>query len=590
LYFVIYLACGLYLWLLGVAVFGGWETGRSLFRAPWLGYAVLIACLQIAHFFSAINAVFSWTFLAVSLVCAGVVVALRFRRISFNVKALPAMSPLVWLALLMAVAWLAFRPVFNITTQEITNYDVGLYYLQAMAWTTAFPVVPGLGNLLLHLGFNQSAFLVTSFLDSLGPYLWSYALLGGVLPWLGLTLSGFALLQGLCAILGIQRKPLEPIEKAYAISLPAWIYTLLINNISGNSPDIAVACLQIHLFLCFASFLAARENKAVFELSELIVLSALILCVKLSSIYFAAAISLLSVGIALTRIDASRLLGIKQMLYATLAVLVLCLPWTARGIIASGYPLFPSTALAAPVAWRVPKADVSRFYDITVFMGRHPYPNPPKLQGAVAWVPMFLRSIWDLKDQFARPLSLGGLMMMFFLLLAWKSENFRQRLRDLLFLILPVAFALLVWFFTAPNPRYLGSITWLLPLVASLALISDISLSARAFVAFAFCISYFALGTLRYNTEWAWKKRAPEFQEIRRVDIREGENTFGVRLHYPRKGNQTFDAPLPSAMFLHPTLKFLDETRGLAGGFCDARIEGHGRESEDRSISRRVAD
>jgi hypothetical protein len=590
LYFVIYLACGLYLWLLGVAVFGGWETGRSLFRAPWLGYAVLIACLQIAHFFTPINVVFSWTFLAVSLVCAGVVVALRSRRISFDVKALPAMSPLVWLALLMAVAWLAFRPVFNITTQEVTNYDVGLYYLQAMAWTTTFPVVPGLGNLLLHLGFNQSAFLVTSFLDSLGPYLWSYALLGGVLPWLGLTLSGFALLQGLCAMLGIQRRPLEPIEKAYAISLPAWIYTLLINNISGNSPDIALACLQIHLFLCFASFLAARESKAVSELSELIVLSALILCVKLSSIYFAAAIGLLSVGIALTRIDAPRLLGSKQMLYATLAALVLCLPWTARGIIASGYPLFPSTALAAPVAWRVPKADVSRFYDITVFMGRHPYPNPPKLEGAVAWVPMFLRSIWDLKDQFARPLSLGGLWMMLFLLLAWKSENFRQRLRDLLFLILPVAFALLVWFFTAPNPRYLGSITWLLPLVASLALISDISLPARAFVAFAFCVNYFALGTLRYNTEWAWKKRAPEVQEIRRVDIREGENPFGVRLHYPRKGNQTFDAPLPSAMFLHRTLKYLDETRGLAGGFCDARIEGRGSESEDRSTRRRVAD
>ena len=583
MYFLIYVACGLYLWFLGAAVFGGWETGRSLFRAPWLGYAVLVACLQIAHFFTAINPTFSWTFLGVSFLCAGGIVALRLRRIAFNAKTLPAMLPLAWLALLMAVAWLAFRPVFNVTTQEVTNYDVGLYYLQAMAWTTTFPVVPGLGNLLLHLGFNQSAFLVTSFVDSLGPYLWGYSLLGGVLPWLGLTLSGFALLQGLCAVLGIQRKPLEPIEKAYAISLPAWIYTLLINNISGNSPDIALACFQIHLFLCFASFLAARESKSADELSELIVLSALILCVKLSSIYFTAAIGLLSVGIALTRIGAPRLLGSKQMLYATLAVLVLCLPWTARGIIGSGYPLFPSTAIAAPVAWRVPKADVSGFYDITVFMGRYPYPNPTKVEGAFAWVPKFLRSIWDLKDQFPRPLSLGGLWMMLFLLLAWKSANFRQRLRHLLFLILPVAFALLVWFFSAPNPRYLGSITWLLPLVASLALISNLSLSARAFVAIAFCVNYFTLGSLRYNTEWAWKKRASGFQEIRRTDIREGENRFGVRLHYPRKGNQTFDAPLPSAMFLHSTLKFLDETRGLAGGFRDARIDDQGREIGDGS-------
>ena len=143
------------------------------------------------------------------------------------------MPPLLWFGLLFAVAWLAFRPVFNIATQKIVHYDVGYYYLQTIAWTTAFPIVPGLGNLLLELGFNQSAFLVPAFLDSLGPHLWGYSLLGGVLPWLGLTLSIFALVQGLCALF-VLRKRLEPIEKAYAISLPAWIYTLLINNISAQ--------------------------------------------------------------------------------------------------------------------------------------------------------------------------------------------------------------------------------------------------------------------------------------------------------------------------------------------------------------------
>ena len=149
-----------------------------------------------------------------------------------------------------------------------------------------FPIVPGLGNLLLHLGFNQSAFLVPAFLDSLGPHLWAYSLLGGIFPWLGLTLSVFALVQGLCALFLLRRR-LEPIEKAYAISLPAWMYTLLINNISGNSPDIALACLQIHIFLCFASFLAARGSQAVrLQLSELIILSALSVCVKLNSVFF----------------------------------------------------------------------------------------------------------------------------------------------------------------------------------------------------------------------------------------------------------------------------------------------------------------
>ncbi len=140
-----------------------------------------------------------------------------------------------------------------------------------------------------------------------------------------------------------------------------------------------------------------------------------------------------------------------------------------------------------------------------------------------------------------------------------------------------------MWFLTAPNPRYLGSITWLLPLAASLALISDISLSAFAFVALAFCVNYFALGTLRYNTEWSWKKPSPRLPEIPKVDIREGDNPFGVHLFYPRKGDQTFDAPLPSAKTLHPTLKYLDETRGLSAGFRDARIDDGSGENENRS-------
>lgn len=183
-----------------------------------------------------------------------------------------------------------------------------------------------------------------------------------------------------------------------------------------------------------------------------------------------------------------------------------------------------------------------------------------------------------MKDQFATPLSLGSVWALLLLTFAWKNADFRRKLGHLLLMILALAFALVMWFFTAPNPRYLGSITWLLPLAASLALVSDLSLSGRAFVALAFCVNYFALGTLRYNTEWSWKKRVPGIPEIGRVDILEGDNPFGVRLNYPSKGDQTFDAPLPSAKAMHPSLKFLDETRGMAGGFRDARIDDQGRE------------
>ena len=64
------------------------------------------------------------------------------------------------------------------------------------------------------------------------------------------------------------------------------------------------------------------------------------------------------------------------------------------------------------------------------------------------------------------------------------------------------------------------------------------------------------------------EETGPSIPEISKVDIREGANPFGVHLYYPRKGDQTFDAPLPSAKTLHPTLKYLDETKGLSGAFA----------------------
>ena len=558
MFFLIYLACGLYLWLLGAAVFGRWETWRSLFRAPWLGYAVLIACLQIAHFFTALSPAFSWAFLAASSLCAAGIVAMRFRNVPFKTKELPAMPRLVWFALLIGVAWLAFRPVFNITTQEIVHYDVGYYYLQTIAWTTTFPIVPGLGNLLLNLGFQSISLSRRVTFRFLGP-----SSLGLFSAWRTPALAGphaFGVRTAAGRVRGIVNQEAARTDREGLRDFPAGLdlhrarkqhLQQFSRHSFGLPPNSSL--------LCFASFLAAaKESQTILsEFGELIVLGALSLCVKLNSIFFVAAIGLLSLGVASTRIGAPRLLGSKQLLYAALAALVLYLPWTARGIIISGYPLFPSTVLAAPVAWRVPKADVSHFYDITVYWGRQPYYDLAKVKSGFAWVPEWLQRIRELKDQFARPLTLGLLYTLFLAIFAWKTRNLRGIFIRLLVIILPVAFSLVMWFFTAPDPRYLGSITWLIPLAAPLALLSEASLGAAALIALTFCVNYFALGTLRYNTEWAWKKRAPGFPEIRKVDILEGDNPFGVRLHYPSKGDQTFDAPLPSAKALHPSLRFL---------------------------------
>ena len=226
----------------------------GVFQLPWLGYGLLIALLQITHLVFPIGRWFSAGFLIITSVIIAVIHLSRARRRGRALRRVlrnwPRLLPLV------VVSFLIFIPVFNACTKPACHYDLGLYYLQEIRWMETFPIVHGLGNLILNLGFNQSAFLVTSFLDSLLPQRIGLWLVGGLLPWLGLTLSTFALIR----LFFRRRSRRSHLEIAYAISLPAWLYTLLGNNISSGSPDVTSSCLMIHLFLTFAAFIMTADK------------------------------------------------------------------------------------------------------------------------------------------------------------------------------------------------------------------------------------------------------------------------------------------------------------------------------------------
>jgi hypothetical protein len=249
-------------------------------------------------------------------------------------------------------------------------------------------------------------------------------------------------------------------------------------------------------------------------------------------------------------------------------------------MVTSGYPFFPSSVLGGPFAWRIPESEVADFYKITVYWGRQPYYDLEKVRSGFAWVPEWFHRNWQLKDQFETPLILATVSTLVLALLAWKWNEVRTNLIRVGLIVLPVIVSLVMWFFTAPEPRYLGSITWLLPL-AVLCLISESSLLSRAFIGLSLCVNYAALGDLRYNTQWAWKRRAPGFPEIRKVELNERANPAGIHLYYPKAGDQVFDAPLPATRERRPTLRLLDERTGIARGFRDSRITETGRQFDE---------
>ena len=137
--------------------------------------------LQITHLFSPVDGKFSAGFVAISSFAA-LCVLVR----SLFARGLPRKADtfrgLGWLILLAAATLIVFVPVFNSCTKEMYRYDLGLYYLKTIRWIEGFAIVPGLANVQDHLGFNQSAFLATSFFDVLVPNRWGLFLVGGTPP------------------------------------------------------------------------------------------------------------------------------------------------------------------------------------------------------------------------------------------------------------------------------------------------------------------------------------------------------------------------------------------------------------------------
>ncbi len=235
--------------------------------------------------------------------------------------------------------------------------------------------------MILNLGFNQSAFLATSLLDSLVADRVGLWLVGGLLPWLGLTLSTYALLRVLSAR-GSRRSPLEI---AYALSLPAWLYTLLGNNISSGSPDVTSSCLLVHLFLVFAAFTMTKDRDERTRLfGDLLIIGAVSLSLKLNTlgmVFGVVAVAILFLALEGDFSYAWR----RKIVYGGIAACILGF-WVYRGVLLSGYPLFPSRVMAVPVAWKVESKDADQCRADTVYWARIPYWDRKVALEGFGWV------------------------------------------------------------------------------------------------------------------------------------------------------------------------------------------------------------
>lgn len=570
--FLVLLLFAFYTWGIAGAVFGGSSGMQGLFRLPWLGYGLLLGSLQIAHLFSRIDRGFSVRFLILTSGLAASIyltrAALGGRSLSSLTRGWPKLMPLA------AVAFFAFIPVFNACTKPACHYDLGLYYLQEIRWMETFPIVRGLGNLLLNLGFNQSAFLVTSFVDGLLPDRIGLWLVGGLLPWLGLTLSTYALLR----LVVTRRAQRSPLEIAYAISLPAWIYTLLGNNISSGSPDVTSSCLLIHLFLAFAAFIMTADRLERARLfGDLWLLGAVCICVKLNTLGMVVGIWSAAALFLILEKDVSRAWRTEAMYGVAIAACLLGF-WMYRGVLLTGYPLFPSRVISAPVAWQVKASEADQCREDTVYWARIPYGDRKVALEGLSWVGPWIKRVLSLDIQFNWPLGIGLIGSAALLLLSWMEKRLRRGSYYLMLLSAPLLLHAIFWISTAPEPRYFGSTAWLFAAAPILSFIAaEQSLAFLCTIANLYLCAVPMAGLI-LATGWQWASPDGQFPEIPRSKMAQHMNPFGLSYYAPIEGNQSFDNALPCANRSVQGIGLLNPAAGIAGGFRP--IGEQGRKAE----------
>jgi hypothetical protein len=564
-FFLIFAVSGLYLWLLGEAFGSSSRTwsGNAL-RAPWIGWTILLGALQLTHVFVPI---IRQTAAALLLLCGLVAVIVVSIRIIGRRGLAPAPSRsehIILLAALGVASLLAFFPVFNACTKEMILYDLGLYYLKTVRWIATYSIMPGLANVQGHLGFNQPGFLFTALLDALLPERWGIFMVGGILPWLGLTLALFSMFSLGLHALGKLEAP-RPLTVAYACSLPVWVYTFLNENLSSGSPNLSLACVMIHLFLVFACLLFSPDDQAG-NVAELLVIGAACLCLKLTSLGFVFGLWAVTAAVVVRRGIWRGLAGRRLVPALALCAALLCV-WLYRGVLLSGYPFFPSSLLGAPVDWRVPESVRGVFEDYILLWSRFPHSDATTALQGIAWIPHWLARVIPNHYQFAWPVQIGiALALALSLFQRNRFEIFRASRRSII-LIAPLFSFALLWFVTAPDPRYFGPLAWLFAIAPALLWISRRFTDAFIACGATLCLCAVPIACFSWENRWIWITRERTLPQIPIVALEVSTNRHGLAIWYAKEGNRTFDAPLPSSWGFAPDLCLLDPGKGFSGGF-----------------------
>ena len=433
----------------------------------WVGLAAVLLGLMAAHFFVPIGGG------ALLFVLAGGGLSLwswrgELRRILGEARA-GVVAPWAFAFALVAF-WVA-----NASLAPMNNSDTAGYHLPAIRWVGTYPVVPGLANLFGPLGFNNVSFLYGALLES--P------------PWRGIAhhlANGTLILPLLARGLVAARRLLRPAGPADAarileLVLAAPAVVLLdpetLSSLITDGPTTLVMLAVIPLVYRELRNEGEVEERR-FRVLAISMLLALGVCMKMHAGIFAALAWPLVMGNWIAGRRRTGLPWWRTAVTATLMVAAFAGLWMARGIVMSGYPMFPLPLLGVAVEWRVPAEHAQAEHAFVLHSVRASVRTlgvEPDVETLRGWVPHWWRAEGRRNPfELSVPMLLaavGGIVYGWWRVLAGDRRGFH-----------PLAFALHItvglaiagWFVAAPAPRYAMYLFWTLAALAWLPQLTEL--------------------------------------------------------------------------------------------------------------------
>jgi hypothetical protein len=549
------------------------RTWRDVSTAFWLGLAVTTLLLQLWHFFAPINsaALLCLTLLSVLGWIRAVPIAIRLagRR--------PRLTRGMIAAIVFVAVWIANRAL-----GPTALYDTGMYHQQVLNWSTAYPLVPGLGNLHGRLAFNSSALLLGSLFD-VGPMHQMAIHSFNSLLYVALAI------EGVVSLAVLQSGGARAFHLFSIAILPTILHAAVRQDVRSLSTDAAVAAVLFAAMRLLFDVLAHRSpdrRDRAFAGSTIITLFATAACMKVSAAVFGVIGSVVALTL-LRREGADTALRPAHVALLLAPALLLSATWLARGVLLSGHPFYPSSLVTLDVDWRVP-AEQAAAEGAWIEMSARNL-NSNLTYAGYSWIAPWMRGViirGDLFVQFTLPVlivaAIGAMGM-------WRRGR-RSALRwtpGWTFVWLPIVGGALFWALTAPHPRMSSALAWSAVAVAASWGSATLAGRGQRTVLGSAALALTGVLLVKQAAGAAWRDRSaspwtvaanalvtrPQHGEwiaaLPEATVEVYHTRSGLRLITPTEDNRCFDAPLPCTP--HPTPYLTARGPSLADGF---RTEG----------------